>query len=340
MRKIDLRAAAAATVFLSASLTVCAPAAEAQLTVLHQFTGGADGGTPYARLISDAAGNLYGTTYYGGDSNMGTAYKLSPPPTGGASWNEKVLHSFAGGLDGAEPNAGLVFDKAGNLYGMTSGVTTVVVYKGGVNHYTGYVGTIFELTPPAAGKTTWGHSVLREFTLKDCDHGDEPTHALIVDAHGTLYGTSAAPNIFSLSPPATLGGLWQFKNLAFIYNEQPASSLAFDQHGDLYGATANAISNKVNGSVYKLTPPAAGQTSWQEHTLATFPSETPLAGPTSGVAFDARGNIYGAGRNAVYMLSPPRKSAGGALGQRPEMDPPVRTTGTGLLVGKFAAPTS
>jgi uncharacterized repeat protein (TIGR03803 family) len=82
---------------------------------LYSFTGGKDGGLPFAGLIFDSAGNLYGTTYYGGDDGVGAIFELSPNQDG--SWTEKVLHSFTGGKDGALPAATLIFDQAGNLYG-------------------------------------------------------------------------------------------------------------------------------------------------------------------------------------------------------------------------------
>jgi uncharacterized repeat protein (TIGR03803 family) len=91
-------------------------------TVLYSFTGGSDGANPYAGLISDSAGNLYGTTENGGSSNCkgcGVVFQLAPNSKGG--WTESVLYSFFGGLDGAYPLAALVFDGVGNLYGTTEG---------------------------------------------------------------------------------------------------------------------------------------------------------------------------------------------------------------------------
>src|SRR5258708_12719043 len=92
-------------------------AAAQMLTTLYTFTGGSDGGNPYAGLIADAAGNLYGTTYGsvngGGPSRYGTVFELTPSGT------FTVLYSFTGGSDGANPRAGLIADAAGNLYGTT-----------------------------------------------------------------------------------------------------------------------------------------------------------------------------------------------------------------------------
>ena len=96
------------------------------LTVLHSFPGSAsDGNTPVGRLIGDSKGNLYSTTYVGrgtgcGGSGCGVVFKLTPPVRPATEWTEKVLHSFKGGGDGANPNAGLAANSAGNLYGTTS----------------------------------------------------------------------------------------------------------------------------------------------------------------------------------------------------------------------------
>ncbi len=102
-------------------------------TVLHSFGNGTDGQNPYAGLIFDAAGNLYGTTVRGGIHGLGTAFELSPREGGG--WTETVLHSFGNGTDGQNPYAALIFDAAGNLYGTT--------YQGGIHGG----GTAFEITP-------------------------------------------------------------------------------------------------------------------------------------------------------------------------------------------------
>jgi uncharacterized repeat protein (TIGR03803 family) len=99
---------------------------------LHQFTGGKDGANPDPGPIFDAAGNLYGTAQSGGAYGDGVVFELTPNANG--SWKEKELHQFTGGKDGASPQAGLIFDGAGNLYGTT--------YGGGKGN-----GVVFEITP-------------------------------------------------------------------------------------------------------------------------------------------------------------------------------------------------
>ena len=140
-------------------------------TVLHSFAGGADGEYPYASLVRDSSGNLYGTTSEGGASNVGTAFKVTP--TG----HETVLYSFAGGTDGANPFAGLVRDRKGNLYG-----TTEAGDSSGV-------GTVFKLT--ATGQET----VLHTFTGGTTD-GANPFGGLVRDAAGNLYGTTFVGGAF------------------------------------------------------------------------------------------------------------------------------------------------
>jgi uncharacterized repeat protein (TIGR03803 family) len=88
-------------------------------TVLHAFTGARDGGNPQAGLITDSKGNLFGTTAAGGASNAGVVFELSPPAGRQREWTETVLYAFTGGSDGGYPQAGLIADSNGNLYGTT-----------------------------------------------------------------------------------------------------------------------------------------------------------------------------------------------------------------------------
>ena len=111
---------------------------------------GTDGAGPYAGLIFDAGGNLYGTTAEGGTYGVGTVFEVTPAAGGG--WTEKVLHSF-NGTDGYYPLASLIFDAAGNLYSTTQ--------YGGAYGY----GTVFELTPTAGGG--WTERVLHSFNGTD-----------------------------------------------------------------------------------------------------------------------------------------------------------------------------
>ncbi len=135
-------------------------------TVLHNFGSGTDGAYPGAGVTFDAAGNLYGTTQYGGTYNScsggcGTVFELTP--TAGGGWTEQVLLNF-NGTGGANPYAGLIFDGAGNLYG-----TTQFTYD---NCSGFYCGTVFELMPIYASCTRCRHSDSRESGMPPADRKD------------------------------------------------------------------------------------------------------------------------------------------------------------------------
>lgn len=146
-------------------------------TVLYGFGGAPnDGLLPYAGLIMDKAGNLYGTTNEGGAYSLGTVFKLSPEK--GGVWTESVLYSFGShSRDGAYPFDGLIMDKVGNLYGTTTG--------GGKYGF----GTVFQMSPPAEKGSAWTEKVLYSFG-RQTSKGEEPWDSLIMDEEGNLYGTT------------------------------------------------------------------------------------------------------------------------------------------------------
>ncbi len=215
------------------------------LTVLHSFMFlGGDGNSPFAGLIADGSGNLYGTTLDGGASasmfqlGCGTVFKVTPGGT------ETVLHSFTGGpSDGANPRAGLIADSSGNLYGTTefggaSGPGCAV----GVG-----CGVVFKLSP---GGT---ETVLHSFT--GGSDGGGPAAGLIADSSGNLYGTtggggaSNAGVVFKLSPGGTETVLYSFKGGS---DGSGPSGVITDSSGNLYGTTAFGGASG-QGVVFKLT---------------------------------------------------------------------------------------
>jgi uncharacterized repeat protein (TIGR03803 family) len=250
---------------------------------LHKFTGGGLE-LSFAGLVFDRAGNLYGTTAGGGANGVGTVFELSPNADG--SWREKVLYSFCSRTncgDGEVPIAGLTFDQAGNLYGMTDlgGAT------GG--------GTAFKLTPHSNG--SWTESVLYSF----CNHGDHCAVGvesgrlpLIFDTAGNLYGTtilggySGAGTVFKLTPHSN--GSWTQSVLHEFTGEdgmQPMGVI-FDTAGNLYGSAEFGGVGDA-GTVFKLTPHSNG--SWTESVLHKF---TGMDGSNpNSVILDAAGNLYG-----------------------------------------------
>ena len=142
-------------------------------TVIYSFTGGTDGANPYAGLISDQAGNLYGATASGGSSNGGTAFELVSSNGG---WTFNLLYSFTGasGQFAAGPVANLAFDSTGNLYGTTHG-------DGPYNY-----GAVFKLTP---ANGTWSYTSLHDFT--GGNDGGYPRSNITFDKNGNMYGTAA-----------------------------------------------------------------------------------------------------------------------------------------------------
>src|SRR5260221_8834378 len=159
------------------ALAAVLPSAQGQtFTVLHSFKGGTDGESPVGGVVRDAAGNLYGTTEYGGgvtcffQDGCGTVFKLD------TTGKETVLYSFTGGTDGAIPFAGLIRDASGNLYGTTE-------YGGDLTCNSGVgCGTVFKVD------TTGKETVVCSFT--GGADGSDPDASVIRDAAGNLYGTT------------------------------------------------------------------------------------------------------------------------------------------------------
>jgi uncharacterized repeat protein (TIGR03803 family) len=205
-------------------------------TVLYSFQGENDGGNPYAGLIFDNAGNLYGTTHSKGANGWGTVYELSPS---GSGWTLKVLYAFQGGNDGAYPVAGVIFDNSGNLYGATT--------QNGVNGG----GTVFELSPSGG---SWNLSVLANFTGTD-----GPVASLTFDASGNLYGTTFMDDpagygsVFKLTPS---GNGWTNTDLHDFTGGSdggyPGGGVTVDANGNLYGTAVLGGANGF-GVIWEIT---------------------------------------------------------------------------------------
>lgn len=249
-------------------------------TVLYRFSGGGDGANPgYGDLVFDAAGNIYGTTFFGGVNAQGVVYKLT---RSGSGWTESPICVF-GGTDGASPFSGVVFDSAGNLYGTTN--------SGGANGY----GTVYKLSPSGSG---WTESTLYSFDLTNS--GGSPYGGVILDSAGNLYGgtssggTGSGGTIFQLSPS---GGGWTFALLYSLtgtaYQPGLYSNLVRDAAGNLYGTAAKDGANGF-GAVFKLTPEQGG---WTYTSLHAFTGGSDGAYPIGGVAFDANGNLFGTAKS-------------------------------------------
>jgi uncharacterized repeat protein (TIGR03803 family) len=262
------------------SWAVTASAATLEKALLN-FDGN-NGNGPYGALISDAAGNLYGTTTGGGAYSFGTVFELMHNTSGG--WTGKILHSFnADGIDGIAPYTRLIFDSVGNLYGTTN--------NGGSNN----VGTVFELTPTKSG--TWKETILYSFQNNQVD-GAYPYGDLILDSTGHLYGTTAEGGISfdGTAYKLTRGknGQWTesiLQNFNFSEGANPYGGLIFDHSGNLYGA-AYAGGTYGYGTVFKLTPHGAGQ--WKLTVLYNFDGHNSTGdAPNATLIFDHAGNLFG-----------------------------------------------
>jgi uncharacterized repeat protein (TIGR03803 family) len=296
--------AAASAILIGAPTTLTAQTTR----VIHSFqTNGADGVEPYAGLTLDAAGNLYGTTKYGGihstcsGSGCGTVFELSLNAKG--NWVKKLLHSFGTSGGGILPVGSVVFDNAGNLYG-TAGA-------GGA--YGG--GTVFELIRGTSGG--WTEKVLFSFNPTG-GTGSDPRAGLIFDAAGNLYGTTyqgVDGVAFELSPGAD--GQWSETVLHAFGNpsdgSRPLGGLTLDAGGNLYGTTSEGGTGHCGtvgcGTVFELSPGTNGQ--WTETILYNFQGHNDGLEPLAGLIFDAAGNLYGTAASGgrylggvVFKLTP------------------------------------
>jgi uncharacterized repeat protein (TIGR03803 family) len=213
---------------------------------LYAFTWGNDGLWPLGVLAEDGVGHLYGTTELGGGTGCqgggcGTVFRLTRHSD--STWTEDILYAFSGGSDGAQVNSGLVRDKHGNLYGMTS-------YGG-----TAGLGNVFELKP---SNSHWKEKILHSFVSGN--DGEYPGYGhLILDAAGSLYGTTthggvySQGTVFKLTPKP--GGHWIEHVIHSFgldgYNVY--SGVTIDKKGNLYGVLTGG-GNYASGLVYEITP--------------------------------------------------------------------------------------
>ena len=279
--------------------------ANGQETVLHEFTGYPnDGSSPEEPLLRDAAGNLYGTTPIGGDGGFGTVFKID------AAGNETMLYSFGGGGDGAIPNAGLLRDALGNLYGTASEGHSA--------------GVVFKISP------TGQRRVLYRFT--GGTDGGFPVGNLVRDSARNLYGVAMNGGdqddclggcgvVFMLDPANE-----EFVLHTFTGGADGANPIGVirDAAGNLYGATV--LGGAYNaGTIFKLDPDG------NETVLYTFTGGGDGFAPSGGVVADAAGNLYGVtggggryGQGVVFVLRPDGKEevlhhfTGGADGSSPQ----------------------
>ena len=278
-----------------------ASADAAKYQVNYRFQGGADAAYPFAGLVADKDGNLYGTTYRGGrdsglcqaDDGCGTVFQLKPPTKQSGNWTESVIYKFG---PFAHPAASLIIDQAGNLYGTTPAA-------GESDN-----GTVFELKRPTALGAAWTRITLYSFA--GGNDGATPVSSLVFDKAGNIYGTtefggggpcmifqegSGCGTVFQLTPPTKPGGAWKESVLyRFIpANDYPLAGLIFDSQGNLYGTTAGDLSASF-GTVFQLVPPAERGGSWTQTTLYYFGSfQNDGVTPAGSLILNGEGNLFG-----------------------------------------------
>jgi len=252
-----------------------------QEQIIYAFQGGADGIWPSGNLLIDASGNLYGTTMYGGSYTVctgygcGTVFELSP--NGDGTWTKTLLYEFQGSSEGAYPS-GLVFDKAGNLYGITD-----VAY-----------GVIYELSPPKQHGQTWTKNTLYTFH----SFGGEPDPYLGFDSKGNLYGAwfdAFGGGDGAAYELARTGNSWQETDLYdFVgggYGGQPMGGVTRDGKGHVFG-TGSTGGNDF-GIAFELN---SGTGHWTESMIYNFCSLNNCAdgaNPEAPLLLDVKGDFYG-----------------------------------------------
>jgi uncharacterized repeat protein (TIGR03803 family) len=285
--------------------------------VIYQFSTGQSA----SGLLLDDSGNMYGTTYAGGDNGLGIVYELTP--TGGG-WSETTLYSFGGSsTDGTHPQASLIFDQAGNLYGTT--------FSGGTHG----ASTVFELVDEGAG--VWTANVLYDFQGQP--DGSGSVSGLTFDASGNMYGTTVGGGniqmnycilnefpgcgtVFELSPQ---GGGWSETVLHNFGSTSdghwPFGGVIFDAEGNLFGTTVAGTSpghcSAGCGTAYELTP-AGG--AWTEKVLVTFDGRTGRGFTPESLILDTNGNFfgstYGGGTHNAGTLFTLHRGRNGGFGQK------------------------
>ena len=259
--------------------------------ILHSFKAiGVDGNSPQGSLVVDNHGNVYGTTFAGGQYGVGTVFELEPQPDG--TWIEDVIYSFVpNGRDGFYPHSGLISGSGGALYGTTG------------NGGTHFGGTVFKMLPQPGGG--WTETVLHSFNPNGVDAA-YPSAGLALDSRGNLYGVSNngganfAGAVFKLWPQH--GGGWGEHVLYSFCSKSNCADgqyplyggVVVDRAGNVYGTTENGGAYQ-GGVVFEISP---GQSGWTETVVHSFGQGTDGNDPSfARLLLDASGNLYGTTHN-------------------------------------------
>lgn len=261
--------------------------ARATEKVLYAFSGGSDGGGPNGAVAFDSSGNVFGTTHFGGITSCGgnvgggcgVVFELSP--TSGV-WKESALYAFGDSSDGGFPNAGVILDKSGNLFGTAS--------TGGNFGCSIGCGVVYELVK----NNNWNENVLHTFTGGD---GQFPNAILLSAASGTLYsttwygGSTGNGTVFALTPS---GSAWT-QRVLYSFNgtadgSAPAAGVVADAAGNLYGTTYK-FDGANDGVAYELLKRSHG--SWKDRVLYSFTGEGGGEDPYAGLLMASKRKLYG-----------------------------------------------
>jgi uncharacterized repeat protein (TIGR03803 family) len=302
-----------------------------KLKTLYSFQGyPSDGFQPQTGVRFGAGGVLYGVTYAGGTGSCagtdgcGTIFSATPPLSPGGAWKETVLYSFQDSIDGAYPQANIVFGAGDVLYTTTSQFQAA-----------GY-GTVNSLTPPASPGGAWSETALYDFAGGS---GGQTPAGLVIGKRGEMYGiaahggTSGDGTVFSLTPPASPGGAWTEADL-HIFTGYPSDGnwpqgVVIDKEGVLYGTTlfggdgpcAGMFGPSGCGAVFSLRPPDTPGGPWVGRVLHSF-GGPPGDGqyPVAGAVIGKGGVLYGTtsqggtfcayGCGTVFSLTPPTSPGG------------------------------
>ena len=271
-------------------------------SILYSFcpvVGCPDGANPYAGLVMDAAGNLYGTTLGGGANNNGTVFELS------TTGSETVLHAFQNTPDFATPYGGLVMDNLGNLYGTT--------WFGGANG----TGGVYEISPNQTETILYD-----KWCALPCTQDGSSSGATLILSKGNLFGTSVLGGAFGHGLVFEINIRSKKEAILYSFADAPAdgtapfAGLIMDTAGNLYGTTTGGGGAGCGGglqvgcgAVFKLSPSGTG---WTESILHAFTNDaTDGVNPFGGLIIDSQSNLYGTTRlgglnnsGTVFKITP------------------------------------